>query len=346
MSLEQATLVWQECLDIIRDNISYQKYKSWFEPIKPFRLDQATLTIEVPTQFWYEWLEQHYYNVLRSAISKVMGPNGKLEYSVVVEKAEDILDSKTIRLPQHPTPPSKEEFFDGTPNYYPGQVQNPYIIPGIQKKKINSNLNPNHVFDKYIEGDCNRMARSASLAIADNPGLNSFNPFFIYGGTGLGKTHLIQSIGNKVKQDFNGEKSVLYITSENFTNEFVHAIRNNRIAEFSMMYRSVDVLIVDDIQFFSGKERTQEEFFHIFNTLHQDGKQIILSSDRAPKDIPDIQERLISRFSWGLSADIQMPEFETRYAILERKAHDNGIEFEPDILEFIAMNFKDRKSVV
>lgn len=340
MSLEQATLVWQDCLDIIRDNISYQKFKSWFEPIKPFRLDESTLTIQVPTQFWYEWLEQHYYNVLRSAISKVMGPNGKLEYSVVVEKAEDILDNKTIRLPQHPMPPSKEDFFDGTPTYYPGQVQNPYIIPGIQKKKINSNLNPNHVFDKYIEGDCNRLARSASLAIAENPGLNSFNPFFIYGTTGLGKTHLIQSIGNKVKHDFNGEKSVLYITSEGFTNEFVHAIRNNRISEFSMMYRSVDVLIVDDIQFFSGKERTQEEFFHIFNTLHQDGKQIILSSDRAPKDIPDIQERLISRFNWGLSADIQMPEFETRYAILERKANDNGIEFDREILEFIAMNFK------
>lgn len=340
MSIEQATLVWQECLDIIRDNISYQKFKSWFEPIKPYRLENQTLTIQVPTQFWYEWLEQHYYNVLRSAIHKVMGQDGKLEYSVVVEKAEDMLDNRTIRLPQHPTPPIKDDQFEGHVAYYPGQVQNPYIIPGIQKKKINSNLNPGYVFEKFIEGDCNRLARSASLAIAENPGSSSFNPFFIYGGTGLGKTHLIQSIGNKVKHDFNGEKTVLYITSESFTNEFVHAIRNNRISEFSALYRSVDVLIIDDIQFFSGKERTQEEFFHIFNTLHQEGKQIILSSDRAPKDIPDIQERLISRFNWGLNADLQMPEFETRYAILERKANDNGIEFDPEILEFIAMNFK------
>lgn len=340
MSKEQASLVWQQCLDIIRANVSYQKFKSWFEPIKPDSLNDQTLTIQVPTQFWYEWLEEHYYNLLRSAIHKVMGDQGKLEYSIVVEKAEDMLDNRTVRLPQHPTPPVKDDYFEGHTTYYPGQVQNPYIIPGIQKKKINSNLNTGYVFEKFIEGDCNRLARSAALAIAENPGSGSFNPFFIYGGTGLGKTHLIQSIGNKVKQDFNGEKTVLYITSESFTNEFVHAIRNNRISEFSMLYRSVDVLIIDDIQFFSGKERTQEEFFHIFNTLHQEGKQIILSSDRAPKDIPDIQERLISRFNWGLNADLQMPEFETRYAILERKAHDNGIDFDPEILEFIAMNFK------
>jgi chromosomal replication initiator protein len=332
--------VWQQCLDIIRDIISFQKFKTWFEPIKPIKLEHSTLTVQVPSPFFYEWLEEYYYQMLRSTISRVMGPEGKLEYSVVVEKAEDMLDNKTIRLPQHPTPPTKDDSFEHQQAFFPGQLQNPYIIPGIQKKKINSNLNPQYVFEKYIEGDCNRLARSAALAISDNPGLNSFNPFFIYGGTGLGKTHLIQSIGNKVKQKFNGDKTVLYITSENFTNEFVHAIRNNRIAEFSMMYRSVDVLIVDDIQFFSGKERTQEEFFHIFNTLHQEGKQIILSSDRAPKDIPDIQERLLSRFNWGLAADLQMPEFETRYAILERKANDNGIEFGKDILEFIALNFK------
>jgi chromosomal replication initiator protein len=184
------------------------------------------------------------------------------------------------------------------------------------------------------------MARSAALAIAENPGKTSFNPFFVYGGVGLGKTHLIQSIGNKVKQLFGDEKNVLYISSESFTNDFVHAIRNNRVREFTMFYRGIDVLIVDDIQFFSGKEKTQEEFFHIFNALHQEGKQIILSSDRAPKDIADIEERLLSRFGWGLSADLQVPEFETRYAILERKATDNGVEFDPRIIEFIAQNFK------
>src|SRR5699024_10215716 len=211
---------------------------------------------------------------------------------------------------------------------------------GIQKTKIDSNLNSNYVFDRYIEGDCNRLARSAAMAISDSPGSNSFNPFFIYGGTGLGKTHLIQSIGNKAKQQFGDDLAVLYISSESFTNEFVQSIRNNRASEFTMFYRQIDVLIVDDIQFFSGKEKTQEEFFHIFNALHQDGKQIILSSDRPPREIRDIEERLISRFGWGLSADLQIPEYETRYAILERKASDNGIDLDDDIFEFIAHNFK------
>jgi len=335
-----ASSAWNECLDIIKDNISYQKFKSWFEPIKPIKLENDTLTIQVPSQFWYEWLEEHYYTMLRSTLAKVLGPEGKLEYSILLEKSDDLENNRSVRLPQQPMPPNRPQEINGYSEYNPKHIQNPFVIPGIRKTKIESNLNKSYVFERYIEGDCNRLARSAAMAIAENPGKNSFNPFFVYGTTGLGKTHLIQSIGNKIKQTFGEEKSVLYTSSEKFTNEFVQAIRNNRASEFSMFYRNIDVLIVDDIQFFSGKEKTQEEFFHIFNALHQDGKQIVLSSDRAPKDVPDIEERLISRFAWGLSADLQLPEFETRYAILERKANDNGIELEPDILEFIAHNFK------
>ncbi len=340
METLNAETAWEECLEIIQDNISYQKYKSWFEPIKPVRLDKETLTIQVPSQFWYEWLEEHYYKMLRSTIAKVLGNEGKLEYSILVEKSEILEDNRSVRLPQRPMPPSKPQELNAHSDYNPGRIENPFIIPGIRKTKIDSNLNNSYVFDRFIEGDCNRLARSAAMAIAENPGKNSFNPFFIYGTTGLGKTHLIQSIGNKIKQEFGDEMSVLYVSSETFTNEFVQAIRNNRASEFSMFYRNIDVLIVDDIQFFSGKEKTQEEFFHIFNALHQDGKQIILSSDRAPKDIPDIEERMISRFGWGLSADLQIPEYETRYAILERKATDNGIQLDPPIIEFIAYNFK------
>ena len=340
MNKLSAESAWKDCLEIIQDNISYQKYKSWFEPIKPVKLSDNTLTIQVPSQFWYEWLEEHYYNMLRSTIAKVMGKEGKLEYSVLVERSDRIEDNRSVRLPQRPMPPQKPQEMNTFTEYQPGKIENPFVIPGIRKTNIDSNLNSNYVFDRYIEGDCNRLARSAAMAISDNPGNNSFNPLFVYGGTGLGKTHLIQSIGNRVKHQFGDERAVLYVSSESFTNEFVQAIRNNRASEFSLFYKNIDVLIVDDIQFFCGKEKTQEEFFHIFNALHQDGKQIILSSDRPPKDIPDIEERLISRFGWGLSADLQIPEYETRYAILERKANDNGISLNSEIIEFVAYNFK------
>jgi len=267
LSTISADTAWEQCLEIIKDNISYQKYKSWFEPIDPVKLEDNTLTIEVPSQFWYEWLEEHYYGMLRSTLAKVLGEEGKLEYSVVLEKSSNDTENKSVRLPQRPMPPDSNQQQDvkGYSEYSPGKIENPFVIPGIQKTKIDSNLNSNYVFDRYIEGDCNRLARSAAMAIAESPGSNSFNPFFIYGGTGLGKTHLIQSIGNKVKKEHGDDLAVLYISSESFTNEFVQAIRNNRASEFTMFYRQIDVLIVDDIQFFSGKEKTQVEFFHIFN---------------------------------------------------------------------------------
>src|SRR5699024_3620782 len=274
------------------------KFKSWFDPISPLKLEDDTLTIQVPSQFWYEWLEEHYYKMLRSTLKKVLGKEGKLEYSVVLENSDNEADIRSVQLPQQPRPPSLNQDVAPYSPHNPRKIENPFVIPGIRTTKVDPNHNSNYVFDRFIEGDCNRLARSAAMAIAENPGDNSFNPFFIYGGTGLGKTHLIHSIGNKAKKEYGSELAVLYISSESFTNEFVQAIRYNRASEFTMFYRQIDVLIVDDIQFFSGKEKTQEEFFHIFNALHQDGKQIILSSDRAPREIPDIEERLISRFGW------------------------------------------------
>ena len=228
MSTENAAKAWSECLDIIHDKINYQKFKSWFEPVKPVKLEEETLTIQVPSQFWYEWLEEHYYGLLRATINDVLGPQGKLEYSIVMEKSDDQQHHRSVRMPQRPVPPVKPQEMQGYPSYAPNVIQNPFVIPGLKKTKVESNLNPNYVFERYIEGDCNRLARSAAMAIAENLGNNSFNPFFVYGGVGLGKTHLIQSIGNKIKQDYGDDKNVLYISSESFTNEFVQAIRNNR----------------------------------------------------------------------------------------------------------------------
>jgi chromosomal replication initiator protein len=214
-------------------------------------------------------------------------------------------------------------------------VQNPFAIPGLKDAEIDSQLNDGYTFDRFIKGACNQLARSAAWSIASEPGGTSFNPFLVYGGVGLGKTHLIQAIGNHVSAH-QASEAVLYVSSERFTTEFVQSIQRNRVGEFSRFYRQVDLLIVDDVQFFSGKEKTQEEFFHIFNALRQAGKQIVLSADRPPRAIDGLEERLLSRFQWGLSADLKPPGLDTRIAILQRKAEDDGIELDDEIIEFIA----------
>ncbi|MDX1545931.1 MAG: chromosomal replication initiator protein DnaA [Rhodothermales bacterium] len=365
--------VWKACLEIIRDNISRQSYKTWFEPLKAVGLDQEgdllKLTVQLPSRFYYEWLEEHYFALLRKTITKVLGPQGRLYYNIVIEKREEepgeqpgssmhlparqpaneppSAPTPRQRTPAEPPPAEPPPPRRGRPAPPPPPgpgpemptIANPFVIPGIQKAQIDSQLNTSYTFERFIEGDCNRLARSASLAIAQQPGTTSFNPFLIYGGVGLGKTHLIQAIGNYVKRNRSAE-SVLYVSSERFTTEFVQAIQHNRVSQFSLFYRQIDLLIIDDVQFFGGKEKTQEEFFHIFHALHQSGKQIVLSADRAPREIQGIEERLLSRFQWGLSADLQAPELETRIAILQRKAEDEGIDFSHDVIEFIAHNIK------
>ncbi|TDI70189.1 MAG: chromosomal replication initiator protein DnaA [Bacteroidetes bacterium] len=363
--------VWEECLEVIRDNISRQSFKTWFAPLKAISLERdgewLRLTVQLPSRFYFEWLEEHYFSLIRKTISKVLGPDGRLFYDIVIEKDDPYrgVDGATMQLParqpaNEPQPhrsaaisdlrqPDKSIFDNTGPIGEPVSfgngsgtttaISNPFVIPGIQKVQVDSRLNTNYTFDRFIEGDCNRLARSASLAIAQQPGGTSFNPFLLYGGVGLGKTHLIQAIGNYI--GVNGmNDTVLYVSSERFTTEFVQAIQHNRVSEFSLFYRQIDVLIIDDVQFFGGKEKTQEEFFHIFNALHQSGKQIVLSADRPPRDIQGIEERLLSRFQWGLSADLQSPDLETRIAILRRKAVEDGIQIDHEILEFVAHNIK------
>jgi chromosomal replication initiator protein len=356
--------VWKECLDVIQDNVGAQSFETWFSVIRPISLEEdhdlTKLTIQLPSRFYYEWLEEHYFTLLRKTITRVLGSGGRLIYDVVVEKAnvETGEGGANVKLPAHPgsppvevgpesdPEPSPDELFDpslltGGPGYaaQPG-FNHTFTLPAIRKAPpVQSQLNPNYTFERFIEGDCNRLARSAALAIAKQPGKTSFNPFLIYGGVGLGKTHLIQAIGNYARAH-NNVDSILYVSSERFTTEFVQAIQYNRVSEFSLFYRQIDLLVIDDAQFFGGKEKTQEEFFHIFNALHQSGKQIVLSADRPPRDIQGIEERLLSRFQWGLSADMQPPDLETRIAILQRKASDDGISISQDVIEFVGHNIK------
>lgn len=353
--------LWDACLEIIRDNVSPLSFKTWFEPLHAISVteedDLRKLTVQLPSRFYYEWLEEHYYGLLRKTITKVLGPSGRLYYNIVIERKPDTasdFQGSTVLLPARqpanetlpkrmppglPQPPVKRPPQPSAVDTTSVHGGNPFVTPDVQKIPVDSQLNPSYTFDCFIEGDCNRLARSASLAIAEEPGTTSFNPFLIYGGVGLGKTHLIQAIGNYVAQNLPGQ-SVLYVSSERFTNEFVRAIQHNRANLFSSFYRQIDLLIIDDVQFFGGKEKTQEEFFHIFNELHQSGKQIVLSADRSPREIKGIEERLMSRFQWGLTTDLQPPELETRIAILNRKAGDDGIEFPTEVIEFIAHNIK------
>ena len=215
------------------------------------------------------------------------------------------------------------------------EIKNPFIVPGLQKLKIDSQLSPNYTFNNFIEGDCNRLARSAGYAVSKNPAGTSFNPLLIYGGVGLGKTHLANAIGVEIKERF-PEKTVLYVSAEKFTQQFIESIRNNTRNDFVHFYQLIDVLIIDDIQFFAAKEKTQDIFFHIFNHLHQHNKQIILTSDRAPVDMSGVEQRLLSMFKWVLSVDLQQPELETRIAILKNKLYKDGIEIPNDVIEYLA----------
>lgn len=329
--------VWNQVLQVIRDNINIQSYRTWFEPIRPIRLERNVLTIQVPSQFFYEWIEEHYVSLLRRTIRHFLGADAKLEYSVIIENASNGSDNVTVSMPtlntefKNSNPPVNLPLSTGK------SIPNPFVIPGLKKVSINPQLNNFYTFQSFIEGECNRLARTAGMAVANRPGQTAFNPLLLYGGVGLGKTHLAQAIGNEVKKH-HPSKVVLYVSSEKFTNQFVDSIKNNSVSDFIAFYQLVDVLIVDDVQFFAGKERTQDIFFHVFNHLHQADRQLILTSDSPPSDLKGMEERLLSRFKWGLSADLQAPDLETRVAILRNKMYLEGIDMPDDVVDYIAQN--------
>ncbi|HRP39396.1 MAG: chromosomal replication initiator protein DnaA [Chitinophagales bacterium] len=332
---KSAASVWSACIDIIRDNVSAQSFKTWFEPIKPVDLKDSVLTIQVPSQFFYEWLEEHYVSLLRKTIKRELGNDARLEYRIVVE--HNGTNPSTVDYPNFNSGNASNPETSFPLTLQGNNIKNPFVIPGLKKINIDPQLNSNWNFDNFVEGDCNRLARSAGYAVSQKPGGTAFNPLVIYGVVGLGKTHLAQAVGNEVKQLY-PNKTVLYVSSEKFTNQFFDAVKNNSVNDFVHFYQLIDVLIVDDIQFFSNKEKTQDIFFHIFNHLHQNGKQLVLTTDRSPRDLEGIEERLLSRFKWGLSADLQVPDFETRIGILEKKMYADGIELPREVVEFVAYN--------
>lgn len=317
---------WSKCLDIIRDNVSKQVFKTWFEPIKALKWEDNLLVVKVPSQFFCEWIEEHFYPLLQKTIAKVMGENAKLQYEIIVDDNGNSLENRTIKVPAFKYPTNGQQ---GTLPFATGTL--------TKQAEFISNLNPRYSFNNFVRGESNQLASSAGMAVGQKPGGTRFNPLVIYGDTGLGKTHLVQGIGNYIMQN-NPKSRTLYTTSERFTMEFINAIQENKVNEFISFYRSIDVLIVDDIQFFAGKEKTQDNFFHTFNALHQAGKQLILTSDKPPRDLANVDDRLISRFQWGLIVDIQPPDFETRMAILQKKSADEGMEIPTDILEYLARN--------
>lgn len=327
--------IWNACLKVIKDNIPLQAFKTWFEPIVPVKLENNVLTIQVPSHFFYEWLEEHYITLLRKVIKKEIGNEGQLEYSIVMENNSRNTTPYTVKLPTSNKSALKNAPVTVPMNLNEKQITNPFIIPGLKKVNVDSNLNPAYSFENFVEGDCNRLARSAGYAVANKPGGTAFNPLLIYGGVGLGKTHLAHAIGIGIKNQF-PNKTVLYVGSEKFAHQFIDAIKNGSTNDFIHFYQMIDVLIIDDVQFFSGKDKTQDVFFHVFNHLHQNGKQIILTSDKPPVEMQGMEQRLLSRFKWGLSADLGSPDLETRIAILEKKMYGNGIELPKEVVEYLA----------
>ncbi len=314
---------------LIKKEIEPKRYDTWFAPIIPLKLENNILTIQVPSHFFYEYLEENFVDLLAATIRTVIGRDANLKYSVPFENSPNTKPESAIVLPG-----SKS---NGIYNNKKKSIENPFDINKGQKLQIDSQLNPIYNFDNFVEGECNRLARSAGLAVAQNPGKTAFNPLVIYGDSGMGKTHLAQAIGLKTKE-LHDDKVVLYVSVKKFTTQFTQASIDHKQNDFLHFYQMIDVLIIDDIQELAGKEKTEQTFFHIFNHLHQSGKQLIITSDKAPKDLKGMENRLLSRFKWGLSDELQSPDYDTRVRILKQRAYKDGITLNNEVIEYIAGN--------
>lgn len=296
--------IWSNVLELVKEDVNVVSFNTWFKPLKIISIDNNIVYLEAPEDFFRKMLKQRYNNLLKNAFEHLL--QNKIELVFTIPGENSFSSSKKVK---------KEDIFENR-----------------------GKLNPKYKFDNFIIGNSNRFAHAASLAVAEAPS-TAYNPLFIYGGVGLGKTHLMHAIGHYIL-DNNPNASVLYVTSETFTNDLINSIKNGTNDKFRNKYRKIDVLLVDDIQFIAGKESTQEEFFHTFNTLHESNKQIIISSDSPPKEIPTLEDRLRSRFEWGLITDIQPPDLETRIAILRKKAESENYDVPDEVITYIAQNIQ------
>ena len=322
---ERYTEVWQDCLDRLRLSITEEEFVKWFKPIWPIGFDGANLRLRVPNESFVASIEKRYLRYLRPIISELYGTDTQLHYAVPRKAETQSANTNSASLPQFSAPTDT------------ANIKNPFVIPGLRRIMFDPQLNPNYTFENHIEGECNRLARSAGMAIAVSPGTNAFNPLYIYGDSGLGKTHIVQAIGHEVRQR-HPELQVLYVSMNKFQAQFQTAYKNGEITDFIHFYQMVDVLIIDDIQELTGKTGTQNAFFNIFNHLQLAGKQLILTSDKPPVELKDIEQRLLTRFKWGLSAFLSVPDYETKVKIIRNKAQRLGANIPDDVVAYLADN--------
>jgi len=305
--------LWEKSLIFIKEKVTQQNLETWISPLKICALEGTSCQLSVPNKFFKDWLTENYMDVIKASVSKAAGLDMKISFVVDKSLPEKVVVPDERETETQRRPPKKGD---------------------MTRLRIHQSLKPNYSFDRFVVGPSNQFAHAAALAVAEQPASN-YNPLFIYGGVGLGKTHLLNAIGLHTLA-LHSDKNVLYVSAEEFMNEMINSIRYDRMPKFREKYRNIDSLLIDDIQFIAGKERTQEEFFHTFNTLHDSGKQIVVTSDRFPKDIPNLEGRLRSRFEWGLIADIQHPDVETKIAIVMKKAQENNITIPQNVAYYIA----------
>ena len=329
---ERHIAVWQNCLQIIESNVDPQQFNTWFKPIRPISLVEAKLTVEVPSDFFREYIEGAYKDLLRLTIRRAIGADAQLFYLVrpVQYREGMVLPSAKSATPTN-NPVS-------VPTYQPSGSPSPFVFPGTTRVRINPRLNPVYCFGNLVEGECNKLGINAGESISHAPGKTPFNPLFLFGGPGLGKTHIAQAIGIDIKERFQ-DKVVLYVTGNEFKTQYMDAVKGNRIVDFIAFYQRIDVLIVDDIQDLVG-QASQNTFFNVFNHLHQNGKQLIFTSGRAPVDLQNFEERLLSRFKWGLSVELSRPDYNTRLEMLRGRAQREGVTLSEDVLSFLASRIK------